>query len=605
MSATGAEAGGRRAKLYDFRRPDKFSKEQIRTMQIIHETFARLSTTTLSTVQRCMAEVRVVLVDQLTYGEFFESRHGPTTLSILAMDPLKGQALLEMDQILAFQIFQGLLGGSDSPESPPIDRELSDIELAILEKLLIRLQGNLKTAWSQVLDLQPHLAAIETHPQFAQIVPPSEMIILVSLEAKIGNAEGMINLVFPYITIEPIVPKLSAQYWYSSLRKGGETDPALVDRLQGLDLPVEVLVEGERLSLRELGALKKGSLVRLPGLERGEAFLRMGGETVFKMKASPRRGGRSPAYEILDKPKAEAFPEPERAKGDEAESETAALKAALEEFRSGFGGSLAAIAGGVAELRKRQDLLSDQLTLGKPAVVDWDGADSETAGKRPFDFVGRADPGQVLSLLSSEHPQTIALVLSHLEPQVASGILGRLAPELQADIALRIARMGKIAPELLREVDRVLCKRLSAADSDSYAAAGGVDSVAGLLNLADRSTERRIVEALEIADPALAGEIKKRMFVFEDILLLDRGAIERLARRLDPGLFACAMKTVAEGERDSLLESLPAAEAREVKARYEALGRLRLSEVDAAQQKVLAIVREMEESGEIVLPRSS
>ena len=212
-----SQAEQKKVKIYDFKRPDKFSKDQIRTVQMMHETFARLTTTALSAKLRSMVQVHVTSVDQLTYEEFIRSIPNPTTLALINMDP-KGSAILEIDPAITFTVIDRLFGGLGVPFK--VNRELTDIEMAVIEGIVVHILANLREAWSTVIDLRPRLGNIETNPQFAQIVPPNEMVMLITLETKIGESEGMMNLCIPYITIEPIIQKLSAQYWFSSIRRG-------------------------------------------------------------------------------------------------------------------------------------------------------------------------------------------------------------------------------------------------------------------------------------------------------------------------------------------------------------------------------------------------
>ena len=167
------EANKRKIKIYDFRRPDKFSKDQIRTVSIMHETFARLTTTSLSAQLRCLINVHVASVDQLTYEEFIRSIPNHTTLGIINMDPLKGSAVLEIDPSITFSIIDRLFGGAGT--NFKMQRDLTDIEQAVMEGIIVKILGNLREAWGQVIDLRPRLGNIETNPQFAQIVPPSEI----------------------------------------------------------------------------------------------------------------------------------------------------------------------------------------------------------------------------------------------------------------------------------------------------------------------------------------------------------------------------------------------------------------------------------------------
>ncbi|MGA2545759.1 MAG: flagellar motor switch protein FliM [Rectinemataceae bacterium] len=256
-------ADTRKIKIYDFKRPDKFSKEQIRTVQNMHETFARLTTTTLSASMRALVHVHVASVDQLTYEEFIRSIPTPTTLAVVSMDPLKGQAILEIDPSVTFTIIDRLFGGSG--EGAKLNRELTDIEHSVMEGIIVRILGNMREAWTQVIDLRPRLSQIETNPQFAQIVPPSEMVVLVTLETKVGEVEGMMNLCIPYMTIEPIVSKLSAQFWYSSVRRGATTENLniLKEKLSSVEIPVIAEVGHINIPVRDVLALRRGDVIRL------------------------------------------------------------------------------------------------------------------------------------------------------------------------------------------------------------------------------------------------------------------------------------------------------------------------------------------------------
>jgi len=275
----------RKIKIYDFKRPDKFSKEQIRTVSIMHETFARLTTTALSAQLRSLVHVHVASVDQLTYEEFIRSIPNPTTLGIINMDPLKGSAVLEIDPSITFSIIDRLFGGQG--EGTKITRDLSDIEASVMEGIIVRILGNLREAWSQVIDLRPRLGQIETNPQFAQIVPPNEMVVLVTLETKVGEVEGMINFCIPYLTIEPIISKLSAQYMYSSVRSGGTTENlnTLKERLASIGIAVVAEIGSMNLHVRDVLSLQPGDTIRLPNTRTSdEMVVKIGNRAKFMCK---------------------------------------------------------------------------------------------------------------------------------------------------------------------------------------------------------------------------------------------------------------------------------------------------------------------------------
>jgi flagellar motor switch protein FliM len=252
---------------------------------MMHETFARLTTTALSAQLRALVSVHVASVDQLTYEEFVRSIPNPTTLAVINMDPLKGSGVLEIDPSITFTIIDKLFGGIG--ESSRITRELTDIELSVMEGIIVRILGNLREAWSNVIDLRPRLGNIETNPQFAQIVPPNDMVVLITLETKVGEVEGMTNLCIPYITIEPIISKLSAQYWYSSIRKG-TTDENLAiiqGRLENVELLVVAEIGEVSITMAEVLDLKVGDVVKLPDTKiNSDMVLRVGGRKKYKCR---------------------------------------------------------------------------------------------------------------------------------------------------------------------------------------------------------------------------------------------------------------------------------------------------------------------------------
>ena len=290
----------RKIKIYDFKRPDKFSKEQIRTVSIMHETFARLTTTALSAQLRSMVHVHVASVDQLTYEEFIRSIPNPTTLGIINMDPLKGSAVLEIDPAITFSIIDRLFGGQG--EGTKVQRDLSDIEQSVMEGIIVRILGNLREAWSQVIDLRPRLGQIETNPQFAQIVPPTEMVVLVTLETKVGEVEGMMNFCIPYLTIEPIISKLSAQYMYSTVRSGATTENLNIikERLSTVHVNVVAEIGSINLTVRDVLSLRGGDVIRLQDTRTGDPMvLKVGNRKKFLCR--PGLVGNKVAVQITQK----------------------------------------------------------------------------------------------------------------------------------------------------------------------------------------------------------------------------------------------------------------------------------------------------------------
>jgi flagellar motor switch protein FliG len=243
-------------------------------------------------------------------------------------------------------------------------------------------------------------------------------------------------------------------------------------------------------------------------------------------------------------------------------------------------------------------------SLGSQKAVDIINRLTSSLQVRPFDFIRRTDPSHLLNFIQQELPQTIALILAYLEPNKASIILQNLPHEVQSEVARRIAIMDRTSPEVLREVERVLEKKLSTLSSEDYTTAGGVGSVVEILNLVDRSSEKQIIEALEEEDPELAEEIKKKMFVFEDIVMLDDRSIQKVMREVDTAELSKALKSVDSEVQDKIYRNMSKRAAAMLKEDMEFMGPIRLKDVEEAQQKIVSIIRHLEDSGEIVVARA-
>ena len=277
-------ADKRRIKIYDFKRPDKFSKEQIRNISIIYDTFSRLTTNYLSAQCQCDVSIHVDSVDQLTYGEFIRSINAPTTLGVINPDPLIVDWLLEIEPIIAFAILHTLLGGS--PEIK-YQHELTDIESSIMEGVIFRMSGNLREAWTNVFELRPRLKQIDTNPHIAQIVPKTMMVALVTLEAKVGEVKGSIYMCMPYISLEPIMGKLSPQFWDTN-EYNNKKDSTGLDFLKEIQVPLRAELFRKSVTLDFLSSLKPQDVVF--ALERQSAYtgnLLSGDIVVGKFTYSP------------------------------------------------------------------------------------------------------------------------------------------------------------------------------------------------------------------------------------------------------------------------------------------------------------------------------
>ena len=222
---------------------------------------------------------------------------------------------------------------------------------------------------------------------------------------------------------------------------------------------------------------------------------------------------------------------------------------------------------------------------------------------RPFEFIRKTDASQLLNFIQDEHPQTIALILSYLPPMQASAVISALPLDKQADVAKRIAQMDRTSPDVIKEVERVLERKLASLVNQDYTIVGGVDAIVEILNSVDRGTEKHIMENLEIEEPELADEIKRKMFVFEDILALDDKTIQRVLRDVDNNDLGIALKGAGEEVQSVIFNNLSKRLSTMIREDMDYMGPVRMKDVEEAQQKIVNIIRKLEDSGEIIIAR--
>lgn len=258
------EETSRKIKVYDFKRPDKFSKDQIRTLYMLHESFARLLNTYMSSHLRTLVNVDVASVEQLTYQEFVQSLANPSVITILGVPPLKGNIIFEISSEIAFAYLDRVFGGDGTTAIKT--RVLTEIEDAVMRRFVNSAMERFKESWSNVTPMNPILEATESNPQFTQIVPPNDMVVIVTLHTKLGEVESMMNICIPYLVLEPIMSKLTTTFWVAaSVAKDERQGQAEVIRkkLNKTKVPLVVEVGRVQISIREFLTLGFGDVLQL------------------------------------------------------------------------------------------------------------------------------------------------------------------------------------------------------------------------------------------------------------------------------------------------------------------------------------------------------
>lgn len=277
-------------KLYDFQRPMKFSKDQIRTFQMINENFARALSTYLSGRLRFFVDVTLGPIDQITYGEFLKSLYNPTFITIFSGSSLSGSGIMEINQGIVFGMLDRILGGAGDTLSK--SRPLTEIEMNIIRREAIRFLTLLRDAWANIIDFIPEIENIENNPQFVQIAPPNEMTLLVTIEITVGNVEGFMNICFPSSVIEPYTDKISNEMWFSSSGKNVKEKnvPLIKKTLNTTPIEISSVLGKTELTFGELLYLQEGDVIRLNRYKDDEIDIYIGNFPKFKGLPGNHRG---------------------------------------------------------------------------------------------------------------------------------------------------------------------------------------------------------------------------------------------------------------------------------------------------------------------------
>ena len=253
----------KQVKNYDFSRPTKFSKEHLRTLEIIFEHYSRLVSTNLPVYLRKNVQVSVASSETVTFSEFSNALSNPSVLGIINFAPLNGNIIIEIATNLCYAMLDRMLGGSGQPLEK--SREFSDIELTILQKLLVMFTQLLREPWKNVVDISPVLSRLETNPQFAQVIAPSDMIAIVTLNMKIGDVEGMLIICLPFFTLEDVMDKLNTKYWFSTMQENHDEhyEEYIESMIRRVDVPIKAVLGKSTISVSDFLNLQVGDCIRL------------------------------------------------------------------------------------------------------------------------------------------------------------------------------------------------------------------------------------------------------------------------------------------------------------------------------------------------------
>ena len=288
----------RQVRNYDFARPAKFSKEHLRTLEIIYEHYGRLLSTNLPLYLRKNVQISVVSSETVVFSEFSNALSNPAILGIVNFSPLQGTIIIELAPNLGFAMIDRMLGG----QGVPIDktRDFSEIELTILDKILVMCMQLMKEPWKNVVDIDPFLERIETNPQFAQIIAPNDMIAIITLSIKVGDVEGLMNVCLPFFTVEDVMDKLNTKFWYSTMQEASEEDYSqyVESMIRRADVPVKAILGKSSITVDDFVNLQCGDIIRLNTLAEQEMPVYVG--NIKKFMAMPGKSGDKYAVRVTN-----------------------------------------------------------------------------------------------------------------------------------------------------------------------------------------------------------------------------------------------------------------------------------------------------------------
>ncbi|MEE8440892.1 MAG: FliG C-terminal domain-containing protein [Spirochaetia bacterium] len=576
-----------KVKLYDFKRPDKFSKDQLRTVQFIHNTIGRLWAPVLSGIVGRPVGVRCSGVDQLTFGEFLESVPQIGAFVPTSMTPLKGSMLMQIDGSLAQFLVRTACGNAvqAGSELDQPGRTLTDMECVVLRDMVEKMVPAIEESWRNVIELTTGIIDVGTDPQDVQIVPPHEMIILGSMETTIDGSRAFVNFAIPYLTIEPIIGRLNAQWWYHTTRR--DSAGTVSSRATDLPVDVELFAEADPIPLADLSAIASGEPLELPTLSAGITEISAGGVTVAEVAVDPVKLAMAdplalgvmthrsdPATSITG-----------------AAAEGSSLPALLSTAVEGLTRQIKEVRRAVEEIREDRETLLADLTDRPVPEID-PTRESE---------IDRRHHHDIAVALADEDPTTIGFVLAGLAPETAAAVLSDLDRAAQPDVVRSIMAVKDGDRSLHRKLLSFIGRRITR--SAEMTTSGGPDVVAEILNHTPRSVEKHVMDTFLSEDKAFFEEIAKRLFVFEDFVLVDPVAIGKVAARVSTEELALAMKGIPSEVAEHITAALDDDATEGLGHAIDNLGRVRRRDVEAAQHDMVEELRQLERAGEVVVAR--
>ena len=552
---------------YDLRSQDRIIRGRMPSLEIIQDRFVRMFRITLSGALRKPVNMSVRSTELIKFGKFLKTLPVPASLNLYRMNPLRGTAIMVLETRLIYNLVDIFYGGTGELEVKAAGRDYTPIEQRLVKRVVISALEDTQTAWRPVFPVQMSYQRTEINPQFVAVVPQSEVVVVTTYDVEMGGAPMVLATCVPYSMIEPIRSKLDSGFQSDQAEGDSIWGQRLTSNLKKAKVILAARVDCQPISVREFIKLKEGDFLLSDKKPDQPIDVCING--VRKMTGMMKQDKVRQTLMVN-----EVF---------EAQIPSSEFQIKAENLAPAKTGAPAA----------------KSAPAPAPAPPMEIGSSPEES---PLASLKKLEPKMVARQIQNEHPQTITIILAHIgDPEQTAQILKELPENLQADVTYRMAILESIPPGVIKEIEEVLARELKASGATWAAKVGGVEAAAEMLNTMDKATESRILATIEASNAPLAEQIRALMFTFEDLVLVDPNGMQAILKEVPQTELVLSLKSASEAVKNQIFSNMSEAAADMVRNNLEALGPVRVADVDTAQQKMVKVARKLEAEGKIII----
>jgi flagellar motor switch protein FliM len=550
---------------YDLRSQDRIIRGRMPSLEIIQDRFVRMFRITLSGALRKPVNMSVRSTELIKFGKFLKTLPVPASLNLYRMNPLRGTAIMVLETRLIYNLVDIFYGGTGELEVKAEGRDYTPIEQRLVKRVVISALEDTQTAWRPVFPVQMSYQRTEINPQFVAVVPQSEVVVVTTYDVEMGGAPMVLATCVPYSMIEPIRSKLDSGFQSDQAEGDSVWGQRLTSNLKKAKVTLAARTDCQPISVREFIKLKEGDFLLSDNKPDQSIDVYING--VRKMTGMM---------------------------GQDKDRQTLMVNEVFESQIPSL------------EFQIKSENSSPAKTSApavKPAPPPAPPAEIGSSPEEiPLASLKKLEPKMVARQIQKEHPQTVALILAHIgDPEQTAQILKELPENLQADVIYRMAILESIPPGVIKEIEEVLAREMKSSGAIWAAKVGGVEAAAEVLNTMDKTTESRILATIEASNAPLAEQIRELMFTFEDLVLVDPNGMQAILKEVPQNELVLSLKSASEAVKNHIFGNMSEAAADMVRNNLEAVGPVRVADVDIAQQKMVRVARKLEAEGKIII----